>query len=489
MAPDNPRLRFAPSPTGTLHLGNARTALINWLMARAAKGTLVLRIEDTDAARNVAGAEGHIFDTLRWLGIDWDEGPDVGGDHGPYRQSERLPLYSDAVAQLLDTEHVYYCFEEPGELRSAQLQARQQDQVFRHPCRDLSRREALSRVEAGEPAAVRFRVPDRAVQFVDGLRGVTGVQAGEIDDFVVARRDGTPTYQLAVVVDDHGMSIDQVVRGQDHLSNTPKQILLCEALGWTSPSFTHLPLVLGADRSRMSKRHGDLTVEQMRDNGVLPEALANYLTLLGWAPPDGREVWRLPELLDCYSVENLSSANVGFDLGKLDWLNQQHLQALPLDEVLQRASGVLAAAGFELAAAGPARQWWCDLVDLLRPSLRRVNELPVRLEKLVRAPTPAAQAAPGSRHHAALSSFQQASRAGELTTAGDFKAVARRIGAATGLSGRELFQPLRQALTGEDHGPELARLVPLLENARSRGVEPRFETVDERLEPLVGKID
>jgi glutamyl-tRNA synthetase len=487
MAPDSPRLRFAPSPTGSLHLGNARTALINWVMARAAKGTLVLRIEDTDVARNVAGAEEHIFETLRWLGVDWDEGPGVGGDHGPYRQSERRAMYDDAVAQLLETEHAYYCFEEPGELRITQLEARQRGQPFRHACRDLPRHEAFSRVEAGEPAAIRFRVPDRAVRFVDGLRGATGVQAGEIDDFVVARRDGTPTYQLAVVVDDHGMSIDQVVRGQDHLSNTPKQLLLYEALGWTSPGFTHLPLVLGADRSRMSKRHGDVTVEQMRDSGVLPEALANYLTLLGWAPPDGHEVWRLAELAERFQVENLSSTNVGFDPSKLDWLNQQHLQALPLDDFLERANGALADAGFEMAATGPAREWWRELVDLLRPSLRRIDELPHRLQKLMRGPGPEAQTESDPRHHAALSAFHQASRAGELTAASDFKAVARRIGEATGLSGRELFQPLRNALTGENHGPELARLVPLIENARSRGVEPDIETVAERIEALVAK--
>ena len=370
MARDSPRLRFAPSPTGTLHLGNARTALINWLVARASGGALVLRIEDTDTARNVEGAEQHIFEILRWLGIDWDEGPDVGGDRGPYRQSERGALYREAVARLFEAELVYYCFEDPGELRAAQAEARQHGRSLQHACRDLSPSEARRRVEAGEQAAVRFRVPDRPVRFEDGLRGSTGVQAGEVDDFVVARRDGTPTYQLAVVVDDHGMSIDHVVRGQDHLSNTPKQLLLYEALGWSPPRFTHLPLVLGADRSRLSKRHGDVTVEQMRADGVLPEALANYLTLLGWAPPDGREVWRLMELVESFEISGLSPSNVGFDVTKLEWLNQQHLLALPLDEVLERARGRLADAGIELAADGPARDWWRELVDLVRPSLR-----------------------------------------------------------------------------------------------------------------------
>ncbi len=485
MALDSPRLRFAPSPTGRLHLGNARTALINWLVARAANGTLVLRIEDTDAARNVAGAEQHTYEILRWLGIDWDEGPDVGGDCGPYRQSQRGELYRDAVARLLEAEQAYYCFEGPGELRRAQEEARQRGRPFRHACRELTRPESLRRVEAGEPAAVRFRTPDRAVRFEDGLRGATGVQAGEVDDFVVARRDGTPTYQLAVVVDDHGMSIDHVLRGQDHLSNTPKQILLYEALGWSPPCFTHLPLVLGADRARLSKRHGDVTVEQMRDDGILPEALANYLTLLGWAPPDGREVWRLEELVASFQVAGLSSANVGLDLSKLEWLNQQHLLALPLDDVLERASGALAGAGIELPTAGPARQWWRELVDLLRPSLRRIDELPDRFEKLKGAPPSAIQTELDPEDHAMLSAFGRASCDGELTTIDDFKAAARRIGEATGRRGRALFQPLRNALTGEDHGPELARLVPLIENARRRGVNPDIHTVAERIASLV----
>ena len=485
MALTSPRLRFAPSPTGALHLGNARTALINWLIARASKGTLVLRIEDTDTARNIAGAEQQIFEALRWLGIDWDEGPDIGGDNGPYRQSERSALYHGAVTRLLKAEHAYYCFEKPGELRDARAEAHQRGQPFQHLCRELPPREALRRVEEGEKAAVRFRVPDRAVLFRDGLRGATGVQAGEVDDFVVARHDGTPTYQLAVVVDDHGMSIDHVVRGQDHLPNTPKQLLLYEALGWPSPSFTHLPLVLGEDRSRLSKRDGDVTLEKMRAGGILPEALANYLTLLGWVPPDAREVWQLPELVGAFQVASLSSANIGLDLTKLEWLNHQHLVALPLDDVMERVHEVFEGVGIELATTGPARDWWREFVDLLRPSLRRIDELPQQLEKLAATPTHGGQTEPGSRHHAMLSAFQQASRVGELTTAADFKAAAHRIGKQTGLGGRALFQPLRNALTGEDHGPELARLVPLIETAQISGVKPGIETVAERIAPLV----
>ncbi len=468
-----------------LHLGNARTALINWLLARAAKGTLVLRIEDTDAARNVAGAERHILETLRWLGIDWDEGPDVGGQNGPYRQSERGALYREAVARLLEGGHAYYCFEDPGELRNAPAEAHRRGQSLRHRCRDLPLREALRRVEAGEPAAVRFRTPDRAVRFEDGLRGATGVPAGEVDDFVVARHDGTPTYQLAVVVDDHGMSIDHVVRGQDHLSNTSKQLLLYEALGWSPPCFSHLPLVLGADRSRLSKRHGDVTVEQMRHAGVLPEALANYLALLGCAPPDGREVWRLEELVASFQIASLSSANVGFDLSKLEWFNQQHLLALPLDDVLERVSGALSGAGIELPTTGPARQWWRELVDLLRPSLGRIDELPDRFEQLMGAPPSLSQTELDPENRAMLSAFHRASCDGELTTVDDFKAAARRIGEQTGRRGRALFQPLRNALTGEDHGPELARLVPLIENARRSGVRPDVHTVAERIASLV----
>ncbi len=468
-----------------MHLGNARTALINWLVARAASGSLVLRIEDTDTARNVVGAEQQIFETLRWLGIDWDEGPDMGGDHGPYRQSERRELYRDAVARLLEDEQAYYCFEKPGELRDAQADARRRGQTFRHVCRELTAKESRRRLQAGESAAVRFRTPDREVRFEDGLRGSVGVQAGEIDDFVVARGDGTPTYQLAVVVDDHGMLIDHVVRGQDHLSNTPKQLLLFEALGWSPPCFSHLPLVLGEDRSRLSKRHGAVSVEQMRNDGILSEALANYLTLLGSAPADDREIWHLPELVECFELRSLSSANIAFDLKKLTWLNQQHLLALPLDEVLERSRASLADAGIELSRSGPAREWWLDLLDLLRPSMQYLGELPLRFRQLSSAPSPALQLPTDTRDHAMLSAFQMASIAGELTTAEAFKSAARRIGEETGLRGKGLFQPLRLALTGQSHGPELARLVPLIENARRQGVKPDIQTVAERIAPLV----
>ncbi len=485
MAPASPRLRFAPSPTGTLHLGNARTALINWLVARAANGKLVLRIEDTDADRNVVGAEQRIFETLRWLGIDWDEGPDVGGGHGPYRQSERGALYREAVARLLEDERAYYCFEDPDALRAAQTEAHDRGQTFQHVCRELTAEESRRRLEAGEAAAVRFRTPDRRVRFDDGLRGSTGVESGELDDFIVARGDGTPTYQLAVVVDDHGMLIDHVVRGQDHLSNTPKQLLLYEALGWSPPRFTHLPLVLGADRSRLSKRHGAVSVEQMRDDGILPESLANYLTLVGMAPAEGREIWRLSELVECFDLGSLSSTNIGFDLQKLEWLNQQHLSGLQLDDLLERAGGVLAAADIELPADGPGRDWWLELADLVRPSLQRLDELTLRFDELARAPAPTIEVGDNSPDHAMLSAFHRASMAGELGTVEAFKEVAGRIGEQTGLRGKGLFQPLRQALTGQDHGPELARLVPLMENARRAGVTPDIPTVAERIAPLV----
>jgi glutamyl-tRNA synthetase len=470
------RLRFAPSPTGTLHLGNARTALLNWLVARQTGGTLVLRLEDTDRQRNVAGAEEELIADLAWLGLDWDEGPDVGGPLGPYRQSEREAIYRAAVDALVSRGAAYPCFcgsdSEGDDVRAG-------GHGYPGICRSLPADEARRRIESGERAAIRLRVPAQPVRFVDGLRGETGVAAGELSDFVIARSDGSPTYLLAVVVDDHEMQIDHVIRGQDHLSNTPRQLLLYAALGWSPPRFTHLPLVLGEDRSRLSKRHGAASVAEMRGRGIVPVALSNYLALLGWAPPDDREVLSTDELVESFRLQELSAANVMFDETKLEWLNQQHLARIGPDELLARAEPFLGRAGVVLDATGPCRDWWRDLVELVGPSCRRLDELPDRLAPVLASP-PATAATAGS-DRAVVEGFLAAAREGRLGDADAFRSAAKGIAEATGCKGRELFQPLRRALTGEDHGPELAALVPLLARASTLDLTPAVAGAEERL--------
>lgn len=469
------RLRFAPSPTGTLHLGNARTALINWLVARQSGGTLVLRVEDTDLRRNVPGAEAELVADLAWLGLDWDEGPDVGGPMGPYRQSERSASYRAAVDALLARGAAYPCF------CAATGRVEEEPAAHGYPgtCRSLPAAEARRRIAAREPHAVRLRAPaDGSVRFVDGLRGETGVAPGEIDDFVIARSDGSPTYLLAAVVDDHEMQIDHVIRGQDHLSNTPRQLLLYGALGWAPPRFTHLPLVLGPDRSRLSKRHGAASVAEMRSRGILPVALVNYLVLLGWAPPDDREVQSQHELVESFRLDGLSSVNVVFDEGKLEWLNQQHLARLAPEELLARAEPFLARAGIAVGSAD-ARQWWTDLIALVAPSCRRLDELPERLAPVLRMPASAGEL--GAEARSVVEAFRLAADAGDLDDPDRFRAAARAVAERTGCKGRALFQPLRMALTGEEHGPELATLVPLLARASSLQMSPAVPGASDRL--------
>ncbi len=476
-----PRVRFAPSPSGSLHVGNARTAVVNWLYARQTTGRFVLRIEDTDAARTRAEAEGQIFEDLRWLGVVWDEGPDVGGPHAPYRQSERRPRYAECLARLLESGLAYPCFASAERIEHLRAEARAAGVRFLPPDRALDPREARRRLAAGEPAAIRFRVPERPVRFEDLLRGQTGVPAGQLEDFVVGRSDGTATYQLAVVIDDHDMGITHVIRGQDHLSNTPRQILLYEAFGWPPPRFAHLPLVLGRDRSPLSKRHGSVSVGQLRAEGVLPEALFNYLVLLGWAPPDDREVLTPEEILESWRLDAVSAANAVFDRDKLEWLNQQHIARLPAPELLARAEPFLRAAGHAVPARGGGRRWWCEALDLFRPSVRSLAEFAALVRPLLEpVASPALAERLEADVRAALTALAQASRADRLGDPVAFRAAVERIAARTGVRGRRLMQPLRLAVTGREHGPELARLVPLIERA-ARQLRPPPPTVADRL--------
>ena len=491
MSSTGPRLRFAPSPTGTLHVGNARTALVNWLVAHKEGGSFVLRVEDTDVERSEEASEATILEDLRWLGLDWDEGPGVGGPSGPYRQSERLDLYSDATRTLLETGHVYPCFRSPEEIDEMRQQARAAGEPFRFrgEHRDLSTAEAIRIAEEGD-AALRFRVPDEDVRFVDGLRGETGLAAGEIDDFVVARADGTPTYNFAVVVDDHAMAITQVIRGEDHLTNTPRQLLLYGAFGWEPPAFTHLALVLGPDRSRLSKRHGATGVAEMRRAGILPQALCNFLALLGWSPPDEEEVLALPELLAAYDVHALSPANAIFDATKLEWLNGQHIARLKPAVLVGELAPFFAEAGLHVPGDGPARDWWEELVELVRVGRRRLDEFAGPTKALLYLEPESLDAAASgvfdqAEVRAGLQAFAVASRAGLLSTESGFLETVDRVRDTMGVVGKQLFYPLRLAITGEKTGPELKRLVPLLDQGAACDLDPRVASVAERIDAAI----
>src|SRR5262245_11936490 len=346
------RVRFAPSPTGYLHVGGARTALFNWLYARRHGGAFILRIEDTDVERSSTDMVSGILDSMTWLGLDWDEGPGKGGPHAPYFQSERLPSYRDAARRLVEGGHAYYCYCRPEELKAKREAAEQSGTsgMYDRKCRSLSAADIRAREAAGTPRAVRFLVPDGRTRFNDLVHGPIDFDNATIEDFVVLRSDGHPTYHLSVVEDDVAMAVTHVVRGDDHISNTPKQVLLYQALGAPVPAFAHVPLILGPDKKRLSKRHGATSVGEYEKQGYLPEAMVNFLALLGWSPRSDEEVFTRDELVARFMLDGISGGNAVFNREKHDWFNQQHIMRMPAGEILARIADDLEQAGLALAA-------------------------------------------------------------------------------------------------------------------------------------------
>jgi len=323
------RVRFAPSPTGFLHVGGLRTALYNYLFARSGGGRLVLRIEDTDQSRKVEGAMENLIQTLKWAGIEYDEGPGLGGESGPYIQSERLQIYHEQARRLIGLGHAYYCFCTPErleELRKRQLAEKLNPGYDRH-CRNLSQDVVADRLKAGERHVIRMKVPTEGeLSLDDVIRGRVTISHDMLDDQVLVKSDGYPTYHLAVVVDDHMMGITHVIRGEEWLPSTPKHVLLYRYFGWDLPVYAHLPLLLNPDRSKLSKRQGDVAVEEYRAKGFLPEALVNFVALLGWNPGDDREIFTLDDLVSEFTLERVGKSGAIFNLEKLNWLNFQHLR-------------------------------------------------------------------------------------------------------------------------------------------------------------------
>ena len=370
------RVRFAPSPTGYLHVGGARTALFNWLYARRHGGAFVLRIEDTDAERSSWDMVTGIVQGMRWLGLDWDEGPDVGGPHAPYFQSQRLDTYRAMASRLLESGAAYHCYCPAEELQARRAAAEAAGGGWKYD-RACCRRTAadLARLEAsGTPRALRFRVPDGQTAFDDQVHGRIAFDNANIEDFVVLRSDGQPTYHLSVVADDIAMGISHVVRGDDHISNTPKQVLLYQAIGHAVPAFAHVPLILGPDKKRLSKRHGATSVTEYERAGYLPEAMVNFLALLGWSPGDDRELFTRDELVAAFALDGISGGNAVFNPEKLDWMNQQHVMRVPAEELARRLEPVLRTAGlWREEYAGARRAWFVSLVTLFQPRLRRLD--------------------------------------------------------------------------------------------------------------------
>ncbi len=471
------RVRFAPSPTGSLHVGNARTALFNWLLARGRGGTFILRIEDTDAARSTRESEASMLRDLRWLGLDWDEGPDVGGAHGPYRQTERMDLYRTRAQQLLSDGHAYYCF-----CTTAQLEADRQEAVaagrpIHYPgtCRRLPRDFAEQRLANGERPAIRFRVPEhRDVVFTDLVRGDVRFHTEVIGDPVIVRADGMPAYNFAVVVDDALMAVTHVIRGEDHISNTPRQILLYEALGLTPPAFAHLSLVMGPDHTPLSKRHGATSVAEFRSKGYLPEALVNYLALIGWSPGHDEELLPVDELARRFSLEAVGHSAGVFDEEKLAWANRHYLKLADPMRLAELSVSFFQHDGVAMAPSEAGLAFLASAMPMASASVDRLSQVPARLAFLFDF-SPERALADASLRDELRSSDARAvvgALAEELAGASRldreaFRAAANRVKARTGLKGKALFHPIRVALTARAEGPELDLAVPAID----RGAE------------------
>jgi nondiscriminating glutamyl-tRNA synthetase len=472
------RLRFAPSPTGQLHVGNARTALFNWLLARGQGGTFIFRIEDTDFERSSRESEQAIVEDLRWMGLDWSEGVEAAGSHGPYRQSERLHIYRAHVVELMSRRQAYQCFCSAEQLeadrQAALAEGRPPKYVGR--CRDIPRDAARKRVENGDKAVIRFRVPEaREVVFDDIVRGEVRFHTDVIGDPVLVRSDGVPAYNYAVVIDDALMEITHVIRGEDHISNTPRQILLYEAFGWTPPRFAHVPLVMGPDHSPLSKRHGATSVKEFRERGYLPEALANYLALIGWSPGDGEELLPMEELARRFRLEDVGRSAGVFDVEKLAWVNRHYLKLAAPDRLARLAIPYLQQAGWVSETTSADVAFLEQVVPAAAASVDRLEQIPARLRFLfdysatrgLEDPAIVAEARASDAVLAALA--EVLAGAGPLIDRESFRAAAKRVQQQTGLKGKALFHPIRLALTGEAEGLELDIAVPAIEKGAALG--------------------
>jgi len=480
------RVRFAPSPTGQLHVGNARTALFNWLLARGSGGTFILRIEDTDSERSTRESEEAILRDLRWLGIDWDEGPDAGGTCGPYRQSERLHLYQSYAKELLSADAAYYCF-----CSTAQLEAERQEALatgrparYAGTCRRLSKEQAAERIAAGERPAIRFRIPDgREVVFADVVRGPINFGTDVIGDPVIVRADGHPAYNFAVVIDDALMEITHVIRGEDHISNTPRQVLLYEALGFTPPAFAHLALVMGPDHSPLSKRHGATSVAEFRSKGYLPEALVNYLALIGWSPGNDDELLPIDELAKRFALENVGHSAGMFDEEKLAWVNRHYLKLADPMRLAELSLPYFQAAGVSMTPDRAGLEFLASAMPMASASVDRLNQVPARLaflfgydaDKVLGDRDLLEEMRSGAARSVVTALADVLAESPRLDREG-FRAVANQVKARSEQKGRALFHPIRVVLTGRAEGPELDLAVPAIDRGAdltpSAGISP-----------------
>jgi glutamyl-tRNA synthetase len=470
-----PRVRFAPSPTGYLHVGGARTALFNWLYARRHGGTFVLRVEDTDVERSSADMVTGILDGLRWLGLTWDEGPEVGGPYAPYFQSERLERYRAAADRLLENGHAYYCYCSADRLRQERERADARGEAWQYDrtCLALSSDRIRELDAAGTPRALRLKVPASGAAFDDAVKGRIAFDGASIEDFVILRSDGHPTYHLSVTIDDIDMAITHVIRGDDHISNTPKHVLLFDALGAPVPRFAHVPLILGADKKRLSKRHGATSVMEYQRQGYLAPAMVNFLALLGWSPGGDRELMTAAEMIASFTLDGISGGNAVFNTEKLDWMNGQYIAQLPIDALAAAVMPFFDRAGLAshpLVIDGAAFR---RLLELLRPRAKRLTDFAEQARPLLSDAVVYEQEAV-DKH---LSAPALADHLEALVTALDaanpydepqIEAAVRGTAAARGIKAGALIHATRVAVTGRTQSPGLFEVLAWLGRDRTR---------------------
>ena len=464
------KVRFAPSPTGPFHIGGARSALFNWLVARNKNGKFLVRVEDTDLARSTRESEENIKTALNWLGLNWDEGIDVGGENGPYRQTERLNIYHKEIQRLLDEGKAYYCYcteEELEESRTQQL-AEGKTPVYNDHCRSLTEEEIAKYKESGRKPVIRLRVPKEGVfAFDDMVRGHVTFQAAGVGDFIIMKSDGIPVYNFAVVVDDALMNITHVIRAEEHLSNTPRQIAIYQALGYDIPKFGHISLILGSDHKKMSKRHGATSVDEYRKMGYLSDAVVNYLALLGWAPKGEQEIFTREELIEQFSMKRVSANDAVFDIEKLNWINFQYMKQLSPEELLELTLPFIINAGYITGPLSDEKKEWLKKVvwfvrDHLYYGAQTPENIKIFFEELS-ATTDEEMLDIMNRETSKMIIKSFAEKLSDLDTFNEssIKDVFSNLMKESGIKGKAAFEPVRIALTGEIHGPGLYTLIEL----------------------------
>jgi glutamyl-tRNA synthetase len=465
------RVRFAPSPTGHLHVGGARTALFNWLFARKKSGRFILRIEDTDMERSTEESYRSVVDAMRWLGLTWDEGPTTGGDFGPYFQSERRHLYKEWAEKLMSEGKAYICFcsqEDLARMRE-DLKKQGKDIKYDRRCRDLSSEEVERRISTGEPHVVRFKIPLGGQTIVEDIvKGHITFENPTLDDFVIMKSDGYPTYNFACVVDDALMEITHVIRGDDHLSNTPKQIQVYQASGADLPQFAHVPMIMGPDKTRLSKRHGATAIGQFREDGYLPEAMVNYLALLGWAYDDSAQIFRTDDLISKFSLDRVSSTSAVFDYDKLQWLNGEYMKHVSAGRRVEVVLPHLEKVGLIATPLDEERRAFvARVVEVVGERLKVGQQIIALAAFFFREEVEFDQESAEKflkRHYIGPAFRLLEDRLSKLAdfTAATIEPVMRGLISEMGLKTGDLFQPVRVAMTGSRHSPDLLKLMEVL---------------------------